>query len=45
MKWTWRCHTLIIIQAIQDLKDSKSCGLDGVYAEHIKHCSDLIILL
>ena len=34
-----------IIQAIQDLKDSKSCGLDGIYAEHLKHCSNLIIPL
>ena len=32
-----------IIQAIQDLKDSKS--LDGIYAEHLKHCSNLIIPL
>ena len=44
MKWTWRCHTNII-QAIQDLKDSKSCGLDGIYAEHLKLCSNLIIPL
>ena len=34
-----------IIQAIQDLKDSNSCGLDGIYAEHLKHCSNLIIPL
>ena len=34
-----------IIQAIQDLKDSSSCGLDGIYAEHLKHCSNLIIPL
>ena len=34
-----------IIQAIQDLKDSKSCGVDGIYAEHLKHCSNLIIPL
>ena len=34
-----------IIQAIQDLKDSKSCGLDGIYAEHLKHWSNLIIPL
>ena len=34
-----------IIQAIQDLKDSKSCGLDGIYAEHLKHCSNFIIPL
>ena len=34
-----------IIQAIQDLKDSKSCGLDGNDAEHLKHCSNLIIPL
>ena len=29
-----------IIQSIKDLKDSKSCGVDGIYAEHLKHCSD-----
>ena len=34
-----------IIQAIQDLKDRKSCGVDGSYAEHLKHCSNLIIPL
>ena len=34
-----------IIQAKQDLKDSKSCGLDGIYVEHLKHCSNLIIPL
>ena len=34
-----------IIQAIKDLKDSKICGLDGVYVEHLKHCSDIIIPL
>ena len=31
-----------IIQAIKNLKDSMSCGLDGIYAEH---CSDIIIPL
>ena len=34
-----------IIQAIQDFKDSKSCGLDDIYAEHLKQCSNLIIPL
>ena len=34
-----------IIQAKKYLKDSKSCGLDGIYAEHIKHCGDIIIPL
>ena len=34
-----------IIQAIKDLKDSESCGLDGKYAEHLKHYSDIIIPL
>ena len=34
-----------IIQAITDLKDNKSCGLDGLYAEHLKHCSDVLIPL
>ena len=34
-----------IIQAIQDLKYSQSCGVGGIYAEHLKHCSNLIIPL
>ena len=34
-----------IIQAIQDIKDSNSCGLDDIYAEHLKHCSNLIVQL
>ena len=34
-----------IIHAIKDLKDNKSCGLDGISAEHLKHCSDVIIQL
>ena len=34
-----------IINAIKDLKDNKSCGLDGISAEHLKHCSDVIIPL
>ena len=25
-----------------DLANNKSCGLDGVNAEHLKHCSDRI---
>ena len=34
-----------IIHAITDLKDKKSCGLDGISAEHLKHRSDFIIPL
>ena len=34
-----------IMHAIKDLKDNKSCGLDGISAEHLKHCSDVIIPL
>ena len=34
-----------IIHAITVLKNNKSCGLDGVSAEHLKHCSDVIIRL
>ena len=34
-----------IIHAIKDLKDNKSCGLDGISAEHFKHCNDVIIPL
>ena len=32
-----------IISAINDLANNKSCGLDGVNAEHLKHCSDQIL--
>ena len=32
-----------IISAINDLVNNKSCGLDGVNAEHLKHCSDRIL--
>ena len=34
-----------IIHAIKDLKDNKSCGLDGISAEHLQHCCDVIIPL
>ena len=34
-----------IIHAIKDLKDNKSCGLDGISAEHLKHCSEVILPL
>ena len=34
-----------IIDAIKSLKDNKSCGLDGIYAEHIKYGSDKLIPL
>lgn len=32
-----------LIKAITDLKNNKGCGLDGIYAEHLKHCSEKII--
>ena len=32
-----------IISAINDLANNKSCVLDGVNAEHLKHCSDRIL--
>ena len=32
-----------IFSAINDLPNNKSCGLDGVNAEHLKHCSDRIV--
>ena len=32
-----------IIYVINDLANNKSCGLDGVNAEHLKHCSDRIL--
>ena len=32
-----------IFSAINDLANNKSCGLDGVNAEHLKHCSDRIV--
>ena len=28
--------------AIEELDNNKSCGLDGVYAEHLKCCSKII---
>ena len=31
--------------AIRNLDCSKSCGLDGVYAEHLKYCSECILPL
>ena len=31
--------------AIRNIDCSKSCGLDGVYAEHIKYCSERILPL
>ena len=34
-----------IIHTITYLKDNKSCGLDGISAEHLKLCSDVIIPL
>ena len=34
-----------IIDAIKSLKDNKSCGLDGIYAEHIKYASGKLIPL
>ena len=34
-----------VINAIKQLSDNKSCGLDGIHAEHLKHCSDIIIPL
>ena len=32
-----------VINSIKELSDNKSCGLDGIHAEHLKHCSDRII--
>ena len=36
-----------VINAIKELSDNKSCGLDGIglHAKHLKHCSDIIIAL
>ena len=34
-----------IIDSIKNLKDNKSCGLDGMYSEHIKYASDKLIPL
>ena len=31
--------------AIKTLQDNKSCGLDGIYAEHIKYASGKLIPL
>ena len=30
-----------IIGVIKDLNDIKSCSLDYISAEHLKHCSDV----
>lgn len=32
-----------ITSAIKSLSLGKSCGMDGIYAEHLKYCSDLIV--
>ena len=34
-----------VTNAIKELSDNKSCGLDGIHAEHLKHCSDILIPL
>ena len=34
-----------VINALKELSDNKSCGLDGIHAEHLKHCSDRMIPL
>ena len=34
-----------IARAIVKLDDKKSCGLDGIYAEHLKHASDRLSAL
>ena len=34
-----------VINAIKELSDNTSCGLDGIHAEHLKHCCDIIIPL
>ena len=34
-----------VINAIKELSDNKSCGVDGIHAEHLKHCSDILISL
>ena len=34
-----------VINAINVLSDNKSCVLDGIHAEHLKHCSDISIIL
>lgn len=34
-----------IVDAVKSLKDNKSCGLDGIYAEHLKYASGKLIPL
>ena len=34
-----------VTNAIKELSDNKSCGLDGIHAAHVKHCSDILIPL
>ena len=36
-------HSEVINYSINELSDNKSCGLDGIHAEHLKHYSDRII--
>ena len=46
---TWRIDLDVevshseVINSIKELSDNKCCGLDGIHAEHLKHCSDRII--
>ena len=34
-----------IYEAVQKLDNNKSCGADGIYAEHLKYCSEKIYIL
>ena len=39
------CNELLVSSAIDYLDINKSCGLDGIYAEHLKFGSYLIIII
>ena len=40
-----KVNNIEIFDAIKSLDNNKTCGLDGIYAEHLKHASDRLIPL
>ena len=40
-----RVKNIELLDAIKSLKDNKSCGLDGIHAEHLKYASGKLIPL
>ena len=39
----WLSNAEEVADAIRSLESGKSCGLDGVTAEHLKLCSDVVV--